>query len=78
VHPLTITRIDRMNRKTNRESEVLPGLVPDIIGNKILIQGHERIVGATALFFTIHGMNRQSLLSTKQGKDFFIIVKVKR
>jgi len=56
-------------------------MVPDIIGYKIYVQGHERIVGATDLFFYYNPgvvTSHLSLLSTKEGKDFFIIVKVKR
>jgi hypothetical protein len=55
AHPLTITRIARVNRKTNRGPGILLSIVPDIIGTKIWVQGHERIAGATDLFLLLPG-----------------------
>jgi len=55
VHPLTIARIASVRRRMNRRPGVLLAIVPDIIGNKIYLQGHERIAGSTDLFLLLHG-----------------------
>jgi len=65
----------------NNKPEVFPAMVPDIIGYKIYVQGHERIVSATDLFFYYNPgvvTSHPLLLTRNNGKDFFIIVKVKR
>jgi hypothetical protein len=81
VHPLTIIKPARTSRKMNNKPEVFPAMVPDIIGYKIYVQGHERIVSATDLFFYYNPgvvTSHPLLLTRNNGKDFFIIVKVKR
>ena len=54
VHPLTIARIARVKRRMDNGPRVVLAMVSDIIGNKIYVQGHERIAGVTDLFLLLH------------------------
>lgn len=48
VHPLTITRIARVNRNTNRGTGVLLAIVLDRVGCRIYFQDFERIIGSSS------------------------------